>query len=139
MIVLLLSISVFIVLNRNKKYKELVTIIEEEKHIIAEKVTRKNLVLNNKLTVYLDEVKYLKSDRNYVEFYVDDKYIVDRNKLSSVMKLLPPNFIRVHRSYIINKNFIKSRTSTIITLVPNIEIPLSRLYKEKVTQELEGL
>ncbi len=139
MIVLLLSISVFIVLNRNKKYKELVTIIEEEKHIIAEKVTRKNLVLNNKLTVYLDEVKYLKSDRNYVEFYIDDKYIVDRNKLSSVMKTLPPNFIRVHRSYIINKNFIKSRTSTIITLVPNIEIPLSRLYKEKVTQELEGL
>lgn len=137
MIVLFLSISVFIVLNRNKKYKELVTIIEEEKHIIAEKVTRKNIVLNNKITVYLDEVKYLKADRNYVEFHINDKSVIDRNKLSSVMKLLPPNFIRVHRSYIINKNFIKSRTSTVITLVSDIEIPLSRLYKEKVTQELE--
>jgi len=137
MIVLFLSVSVFIVLNRNKKYKELVTIIEEEKHSIAEKVTRKNIVLNNKVTVYLDEVKYLKADRNYVEFHINGKNVVDRNKLSSVMKFLPPNFIKVHRSYIINKNFIKSRTGTTITLVPNIEIPLSRSYKEKVTQELE--
>lgn len=131
-IVLLLSVSVFIVLNRNKKYRELVTIIEEEKHSIAEKVSRKNIVLNNKMKLYLDEIKYVKSDRNYVEFYVNDKKIIDRNKLSSVMKLLPPNFIKVHRSYIINKNYIKSHTSTVIILEPNIEIPLSRSYKGKI-------
>lgn len=131
-IILLLSVSVFIVLNRNKKYKELVTIIEEEKNMIAEKVARKNIVLNNKTTLYLDEIKYIKSDRNYVEFHVNGKNIIDRNKLSTVMKELPPNFIKVHRSYIINKNFIKSQTSTVITLDPNIEIPLSRSYKGKI-------
>lgn len=81
----------------------------------------------------MDEIKYLKVARNYVEFHVNGKNIIDINKLSSVMKLLPPNFVKVHRSYIINKNFIKSRTSTIITLDPNIEIPLSRSYKGKLT------
>ena len=48
------------------------------------------------------------------------------------MAQLPPNFIQVHRSYVINKNFIKSSTGTHVILIPEIEVPLSRTFKSKL-------
>jgi len=67
-----------------------------------------------------------------LEFVTENKKIIDRNKLKTVLELLPPNFVRVHRSYVINKNHINSRNSTSIIVNPDIEIPLSRTFKSNL-------
>ncbi len=103
--------------------------VEEEKEQIAKKVEEIAVILNNKSKIYLDKLKYIKSDGNYLEFVTDDKTIIDRNKLKDILNTLPPNFVRVHRSYVINKNFIDALNSKALFLKPNIEIPLSRTYK----------
>jgi DNA-binding LytR/AlgR family response regulator len=103
--------------------------VEQEKEDIAKKVEEIAVVLNNKTKVYLDKLKYIKSDGNYLEFVTDDKTIIDRNQLKEILNHLPPNFVRVHRSYVINKNFINALNSKSLYLKPNIEIPLSRTYK----------
>ena len=61
-----------------------------------------------------------------------DKTIIDRNKLKDILDDLPPNFVRVHRSYVINKNFIDALNSTTLFISPNIEIPLSRTFKSNI-------
>ena len=103
--------------------------VEQEKEQISRKVEEIAVVLNNKSRVYLNQLKYIKSDGNYLEFVTSDKTIVDRNKLKDILNHLPPNFVRVHRSYVINKNFIDASNSKSLVLKPNIEIPLSRTYK----------
>ena len=103
--------------------------VEQEKEDIAKKVEEIAVVLNNKTKVYLDKLKYIKSDGNYLEFVTDDKTIIDRNQLKEILNHLPPNFVRVHRSCVINKNFIDALNSKSLYLKPNIEIPLSRTYK----------
>ena len=112
-----------------KKSDKKSKIIEEEKDEIKRKVERKNIVLSNKQKIYLDDIKYIKAERNYVEYYYKDKKMLDRNHLKNVLEQLPPNFIKTHRSYIINKNFIKVINSNSVILEPNIEIPVSRTFK----------
>lgn len=106
--------------------------VEKEKAEMAKKVEKVSVLLNNKSKVYLDTLKYIKSDGNYLEFVTDDKTIIDRNILKDILGDLPPNFVRVHRSYVINKNFIESLNSRTLFLKPNIEIPLSRTFKSNI-------
>lgn len=112
--------------------------IEDKQNLIKkiEEQKQQNLIefltLNNKSKVYLDSLKFVKSDGNYLEFHLDEKKIVDRNKLKNLEENLPTNFVRIHRSYIINKNYIKTTTSTSIILDSNITIPLSRFYKKNL-------
>lgn len=107
--------------------------VELEKEEIAKKVEEIAVILNNKSKIYLDKLKYIKSDGNYLEFVTNDKTIIDRNKLKDILDDLPPNFVRVHRSYVINKNFIDALNSTTLYLKSNIEIPLSRTFKSNIT------
>lgn len=106
--------------------------VEHEKEQISKKVEEISVILNNKSKIYLDQLKYIKSDGNYLEFVTSDKTIIDRNKLKAILDDLPPNFVRVHRSYVINKNFIDALNSTTLFLKSNIEIPLSRTFKSNL-------
>ena len=115
-----------------KKYQKRITIVEQEKKEIAKKVEKEFIILNNKSKVYLSNLKFIKSDGNYLEFETDGKTIIDRNKLKEILEKLPPNFVKIHRSYIINKNFISSVNSSTVVLKDNIYIPLSRTFKSNL-------
>jgi len=126
-------ISLIGLFRRLKKYRTRIKEVELEKVQIAKKVEEIAIILNNKSKIYLDTLKYIKSDGNYLEFVTNNKTIIDRNKLKAILDDLPPNFIRTHRSYIINKNYIVSFNSTSVFINPNIEIPLSRTFKSNLT------
>ncbi len=80
----------------------------------------------------LEEICFIKSDNVYIEIHQKDKYIVQRNKLSDFMELLPKDlFARVHRSYIVNLNAIEARTSSSIE-INGVQIPISKSYKDSV-------
>jgi len=129
---ILTLIGLINLVRRLKKYRIRIKEVELEKLEIAKKVDEIAVILNNKSKVYLDTLKYIKSDGNYLEFVTDSKTIIDRNKLKDILDNLPPNFVRVHRSYVINKNFIDALNSTTLFLKPNIEIPLSRTFKSNI-------
>lgn len=133
---ILLLVTVFFLYRKYYRTRTKVAEIIVEKEQIAERVVKKSIELNNKQRVYLEGLKFIKADKNYVEFYTDEKRVIDRNKLSAVLTELPPNFIQVHRSYVINRNFIKSHNSTKVILHPDIEIPLSRTFKHTLKTNL---
>jgi len=133
---IILLTTLFFLYKKYKQSRSRVAVISEEKELLEETVSLKYIELHNKQHVYLHELKYIKADRNYVELYTDSKRYVDRNVLSSLLKSLPPNFVQVHRSYVINKNFIKSSSSHFFILKPDIEIPLSRTYKSRLSDRL---
>jgi DNA-binding LytR/AlgR family response regulator len=58
--------------------------------------------------VNTQEVIYLKADNNTTDFYLTDgKVISAMNTLKTFEETLPDNFLRVHRSYIINSNYVR--------------------------------
>ncbi|MEE9348667.1 MAG: LytTR family DNA-binding domain-containing protein [Flavobacteriaceae bacterium] len=122
-----------------KKYAKKTIVLEEEKSETLQKldelkdiVIKNHIVLKDKTKVYVADLLYIKSDDHYLKIFLSDgnSHFV-RGKLSEVIKELPPNFIRSHRSYIVNRNFVKQINNTFIILTDKTEIPLSRSYKDK--------
>ncbi|NND62629.1 MAG: LytTR family transcriptional regulator [Flavobacteriaceae bacterium] len=138
LIVILLALSVLavIIFQKYKKSRRKAESVLIEKQHLEDTVNKKFIELHNKQRILLEELKYIKADRNYVEFHTSEKRFVDRNVLTNVLGELPPNFIQVHRSYIVNRNFIKSSTHSFILLNGEIEIPLSRTYKSRLADSL---
>jgi DNA-binding LytR/AlgR family response regulator len=78
-----------------------------------------------------NEIVYIESDRSYIEINTTSEKIVQRKSLANLEKELPEFFTRVHRSYIINVNYIEEKTASVV-IVNGCEIPISRNCKENL-------
>lgn len=79
-----------------------------------------------------NDILYLKSDNNYVDIYTKNNgHFVVREGLKNYIKKLGANFIRTHRSYVVNIANVDciKRNSLIIGAQ---DIPISRSYKKYV-------
>jgi hypothetical protein len=101
----------------------------EELTKVKELIIEDHVVLKNKTKIYLKELLYIKSDDHYLQVFTTRKKEFIRGKMSDVLNQLPPNFVKCHRSYIINKNFIKYTNNKIIMMEDGSEIPFSRGFK----------
>lgn len=83
--------------------------------------------------VKLHEILYLEALKDYTLIITDKKR---HCVLSSIGNLLKEDhfqsFIRIHRSYAVQKQFIQKMNSTEIILNNNITIPVGRSYKENL-------
>ncbi len=114
--------------NKNLEVKH-EQVIEEIKSI-KKLVIQDRIVLKNKVHVLLDELIYIKAEDHYLALHTVNKKEFIRGKISSILKELPPNFVRSHRSYIVNKNHLVKVDNKGIILKENKEIPPpSRTYK----------
>lgn len=83
-----------------------------------------------------DEVMYLKADNNTTDFIMSNGSIVGAFKsLKYFEDSLPPNFVRIHKSYIVNTNFISRihfGKSRCVIKNSNNFIPFSKSYRTNV-------
>lgn len=83
--------------------------------------------------VKLHEILYLEALKDYTLIITDKKR---HCVLSSIGNLLKEDhfqsFIRIHRSYAVQKQFIQKMNSTEIILNNNVTIPVGRSYKENL-------
>ncbi len=122
-----------------KRYKKKSAALEEEQSETLQKidelksiVIKNHIILKDKTKVYVSDLVYIKSEDHYLNVYTSNgKSHLVRGKLSAVQEELPPNFIRCHRSFIVNANFVKQVHPTKLELIDKSQIPLSRSYKDK--------
>jgi two-component system response regulator LytT len=80
--------------------------------------------------LFQENILWLESDGNYTSIYLkDDKRRVIRQPLSELQEQLPSaNFIRIHKSYLINKNHITEiKTNNVV--INGQDIPVGRAYQ----------
>lgn len=86
----------------------------------------------------LEEILYIESLADYVKIHLAKAApVITKQKISSFEDSLPGNFIRIHRSFIVNLNNIKSYTKEKIATNGD-ELPISRKYKSDVLATLEN-
>jgi DNA-binding LytR/AlgR family response regulator len=79
--------------------------------------------------ILLDDVLYLESDKDYVKVFTANATIISRQTISSVEAMLPENkFFRIHRSYIVSLDKVKSFTNEIVEIGTK-ELPIGKLYR----------
>tara|TARA_R110000765_G_scaffold51854_1_gene104577 strand:+ start:1061 stop:1735 length:675 start_codon:yes stop_codon:yes gene_type:complete len=86
--------------------------------------------------VKYEDILYIVSDSEYVTFHLGDKKIISNQRLKALEQELPSSmFMRVHRSYIINKNNVTGLKGRDL-LLSDVIIPVSDSYYDQVKEEL---
>jgi two-component system, LytTR family, response regulator len=103
---------------------------EIENNFIYLRADRKNI------KIYLDDLLFIESLKNYIKVVTKDKTIVTKHSISNLEENLPSTFIRIHRSFIIAKNKIESFSHDFIQ-IGKYELPVSRSYRHEVEKFLK--
>src|SRR3984885_10711574 len=91
-----------------------------------------------KVKVFLDEVLYIESMKEYIRVNTKNKSVLTKFKLSQVDEMLSENnFLRIHRSFIVAKDKIEAFSATEVELGGK-RLPIGRSYKELVLRALEA-
>lgn len=89
--------------------------------------------------LFLQEIKYIESDGNYVTFFTTSRSILARYKISEVLEMLPEQyFMRIHRSYIVALKYIET-VKTHCVVIDKKEIPISANYRAHFRAIIGGL
>ena len=90
------------------------------------------------VTLPLEEILYVESnDATTTVVATGDRRFRNITPISQWEAILKPHFIRIHRSYLVNKEAI-TRVDGDLLYVDEVELPVSRKYKEAVVNEIPG-
>lgn len=144
--VAVLSYAMVILLLEVVKEKNKLFISNQKlQHLVSELQGRENqeeektyVILKSKAMMDPHRIRYIQSDDHYLEFHLNGKERpeVDRNKLSAILEILPPQFVQIHRSTIVNLEYVKTIYGNYLLLKNGEELKLSRTYKPLLEERL---
>ena len=98
---------------------------------------RKYLLVKGKdiKRVFYDEIYYAESMTRKIHLYFKDQEIEYYEKMDELEKLLQGEFVRCHKSYLVNLRYVSRVDGKKVTLIDGTEIPISR-KNAKDTKEI---
>jgi DNA-binding LytR/AlgR family response regulator len=85
--------------------------------------------------VQISDIQYIQSSSEYVTIYTKAKRTMLYSSMDGILKKLPGNFIRVHRSYIVNLNAIERVNGNTVE-INNQSINVSKTYHNELMSNL---
>ncbi len=88
--------------------------------------------------VPINDIEYTEANADYVNVVsTDAKYVIHSSMKNIEAKLPSRKFVRVHRSFIVNLNKVKTvEENTLYMTTKGLTIPIGRLYKEQLMRRL---
>lgn len=98
---------------------------------------------NNTHVLKPDEVIWAKADGNYVKLFTSDRFFLKHISLTKLASEFP-NYIRIHRSYLLNVDFLESISSldhgdVAVKLRSGESLKCSRSYAPKLREAIHGV
>jgi DNA-binding LytR/AlgR family response regulator len=88
------------------------------------------------IKVFLDDILFIEGLREYVRIVCKDEKIVTFERLKNLEATLPDSqFLRVHKSYLINISKVKSIEGNLLTIA-SYQVPISRGKKDIVVKQV---
>lgn len=89
------------------------------------------------IKVNLQDIEYIEGLKDYIKIHLKEqsKTLLTLSSFKSILEKLPSNFIRTHRSYIVNIDCIKALQKTNV-VINGIRIPIGETYKKVVLKKL---
>ncbi len=117
-----------------EKFKEQVSRVVKETHSNSLTIEDNFIFVSKnrkKVKVVFDEILYVESLKDYIKIHLVNESHTVKFSISAFEKELDARFIRIHRSYIVNKNKITAYTKNDIE-IGEIEIPIGDNYKKGI-------
>ncbi len=88
------------------------------------------------IKITVEDILYIKSDADYTEIFLPNKKHLSSEPLRYWLENLDNNqFMRIHKSYIINITKIEKVASNQVFLTDEIVVPIGRAYKESFAEK----
>ena len=85
----------------------------------------------------VDDIIYIQSNRKKLLINTSKETIEIYGKLDDEIKKLPENlFLRIHRCYAVNVNYISGFSPEEITLINGEKFSISKTFQDKVSEKL---
>ena len=121
--------------------------IKENKQFIHQLLEEKEKMKKSFLEVMSDrkiakipyeDIIYIESRSDYIQINTINGQIVSKEKISKLYSRLPDMFLRIHRSFIINKDRIRSFSSDEV-VVQDVHLNIGRSYRQQVKESLTSI
>ena len=132
---LIVFLKAFVLLYRRNLNHEIRAekLIEEKEALQTKFITVRENRANRQ--IQLNEILYLESLSDYVQIHIIEGSVTTKETISFFEESLPEYFIRIHRSYIVNRKQVDSFTSKYVE-INGKELPISRTYKKSAIDAL---
>jgi len=87
--------------------------------------------------INFDEILYVESIKDYVNIKTKTQEYIVLDTLKSLENQLPANFTRIHKSFILNLDKVKSLSSKKVILISEHEISVGEMYKSNLLEKLK--
>lgn len=90
------------------------------------------------IKVNMTDIQFIKSEGNYISIHSSGKKHMTLMNLSKAEKLLPPYFVKSHRSYLVNLHHVEEMKSEELR-VGSQWIPISQSHKNNIIEQWSNL
>ena len=91
--------------------------------------------------INIPDIRYIEGMSEYLKIYLEgeDKPIITLLSMKKIETRLPENFMRIHRSYIVNLHKIQEVNKNRIIMDAETYLPVGDMYKESFQQYLDTM
>jgi len=83
------------------------------------------------IKIEFDDIIYVESMKDYIRIHLPDKTVVTKEAISNFEAKLPTEFLRIHRSFIVNTQKVTAFTKVDVEIGAT-ELPIGSSYKDTV-------
>ncbi|MBQ4802091.1 response regulator transcription factor [Aquimarina sp. MMG015] len=114
--------------------------IQDTVVVEKEKSTKSVYVKSDKKIIKLDleTINYIEAYGNYIKIYTN-QMILTPVTLSDFLEKLSDNFVRIHKSYVVNFNELKLIDGNQIVLQNDSKLPISKSYRKLILNRIDGI
>jgi DNA-binding LytR/AlgR family response regulator len=132
--------KVITILNFHEKAIRMTTNAMEDQNLVETEHKKRSMLIKTDrkhIQVAYDDIFFIEGALEYVNFQTEDKKIMGLYSLKKLEEELPSNqFMRIHKSYIVNIDKIKMVDGNQVIL-NNWRIPVSKKYKTELLDRIE--
>ncbi|MDF9795192.1 two-component system LytT family response regulator [Catalinimonas alkaloidigena] len=88
------------------------------------------------IKVHYKDIRYIEGLKDYVKIHTDEKVVVSLMSMKTLADDLPEQFIRVHRSFIVNFERITLVQKRKV-FIQKVEIPIGEVYRDAFFERLK--
>jgi DNA-binding LytR/AlgR family response regulator len=105
---------------------------KEEKHLWVR--SERKLV-----RLLLEDILYVEGLKDYVKIFHREGMLVTHGSVAAMEEQLPANqFLRVHRSYIVNRGAVKVINGNTLVLTNNQEVTITPQHRDEIIKKITG-
>lgn len=91
---------------------------------------------NAMVRIFIDEILYFESLKDYLQIFLKERKFIYKARISDMEEeLRDDQFLRIHKSFLVNMEKIQSISPTEIS-IEGIKLPIGRTYKNLVLKKL---